>query len=38
LWYLGATLLLAAINTPVSFMAHRLVSYRLGLRQPPAGA
>ena len=36
LWYLGATLLLAAINTPVSFMAHRLVSYRLGLRQAPA--
>jgi putative flippase GtrA len=38
LWYLGATLLLAAINTPVSFVAHRLVSYRLGLRQAPAGA
>ena len=38
LWYLGATLLLAAINTPVSFMAHRLVSYRLGLRPAPAGA
>ena len=37
-WYLGATLLLAAINTPVSFLAHRLVSYRLGLRQAPAGA
>jgi putative flippase GtrA len=36
LWYLGATLLLAALNTPVSFMAHRLVSYRLGLRQAPA--
>lgn len=38
LWYLGATLLLAAINTPVSFLAHRLVSYRLGLHQAPAGA
>jgi putative flippase GtrA len=30
-WYLSATLLLAALNTPVSFLAHRLVSYRLGL-------
>jgi putative flippase GtrA len=33
LWYFSATLLLAALNTPVSFLAHRLVSYRLGLRQ-----
>jgi putative flippase GtrA len=32
-WYLGAALVLAAINTPVSFLAHRLVSYRLGFRQ-----
>jgi putative flippase GtrA len=32
-WYFSATLLLAALNTPVSFLAHRLVSYRLGLRQ-----
>ena len=30
IWYLSATLLLAALNTPVSFLAHRLVSYRLG--------
>ena len=36
MWYLSATLLLAAINTPVSFLAHRLVSYRLGRSQ--AGA
>lgn len=28
-WYLYATLMLAAINTPVSFLAHRIVSYRL---------
>jgi putative flippase GtrA len=35
LWYLSATLLLAACNTPVSFLAHRLVSYRLGLRPTP---
>ena len=33
IWYLTATLLLAALNTPVSFLAHRIVSYRLG-RQP----
>jgi putative flippase GtrA len=32
-WYLTATLLLAALNTPVSFLAHRFVSYRLGLKQ-----
>lgn len=30
-WYLSATLLLALLNTPVSFLAHRVVSYRLGL-------
>ena len=29
-WYFHATLLLAAINTPVSFLAHRVISYRLG--------
>ena len=33
IWYFSATLFLAALNTPVSFLAHRLVSYRLGLRQ-----
>jgi len=32
-WYLTSTLLLAALNTPVSFLAHRIVSYRLGLKQ-----
>lgn len=37
MWYLGATLLLAAINTPVSFLAHRLLSYRLPHRQAAAG-
>ena len=31
-WYLTATVVLAMINTPVSFLAHRIVSYRLGLR------
>ena len=29
-WYVAATLLLAGINIPVSFIAHRNVSYRLG--------
>jgi putative flippase GtrA len=37
-WYLTATMVLAAINTPVSFLAHRLVSYRLGLRPAPVSA
>jgi putative flippase GtrA len=32
MWYVTATLVLAMINTPVSFVAHRVVSYRLGLR------
>jgi putative flippase GtrA len=31
-WYLTATLVLAVFNTPMSFLAHRVVSYRLGLR------
>jgi putative flippase GtrA len=30
LWYVAATVVLAAINIPVSFIAHRTVSYRLG--------
>jgi putative flippase GtrA len=33
LWYVAATLLLATINIPVSFIAHRTVSYRLGRAQ-----
>jgi putative flippase GtrA len=36
MWYLAATILLATINIPISFMAHRTVSYRLG-RAGPAG-
>src|ERR1700722_1897280 len=35
-WYLTATLLLAAINTPVSFLAHRVISYRLTGSSAPA--
>jgi len=31
-WYLTATVLLAMLNTPVSFLAHKIVSYRLRLR------
>ncbi len=30
IWYFYATLALAVINTPISFIAHRIVSYRLG--------
>jgi len=30
LWYVAATVLLAGINIPISFFAHRTVSYRLG--------
>lgn len=37
MWYLGATLLLAVINTPVSFLAHRLLSFRLSHRQAATG-
>jgi len=28
-WYLGASFIIAAVNTPISFCAHRLVTYRL---------
>lgn len=28
-WYLGASFVLAAVNTPISFVAHQLVTYRL---------
>ena len=38
IWYLYATLMLAAINTPVSFLAHRVVSYRLRLGRVTAMA
>jgi putative flippase GtrA len=36
MWYLGAALLLAAINTPVSYLAHRLLSFRLKLKEAAA--
>lgn len=29
LWYLGAVVLLAAINAPISFAVHRIISYRI---------
>lgn len=38
LWYLAASVLLALINTPVSYVAHRLLSYRLGLSPVSAAA
>lgn len=33
-WYLGGAVVLAAINMPVSFVVHRLISYRLHRRLP----
>jgi putative flippase GtrA len=35
MWYIGAALLLAILNAPVSFMAQRLITYRL---RPRSGA
>lgn len=29
MWYLAAALLIAALNTPVSFVAQRLITYRM---------
>jgi putative flippase GtrA len=37
MWYLTATVVLAMVNTPVSFLAHKIVSYRLG-RGPGSAA
>jgi putative flippase GtrA len=37
-WYLYATLALAVINTPISFVAHRIVSYRPGQRASKPGS
>jgi putative flippase GtrA len=31
-WYLSATLCLAAVSAPASFAVHRLVTYRVGLQ------
>jgi len=31
MWYLGAALLLAVVNAPVSFVAQRLITYRLAI-------
>lgn len=36
MWYLNATILLAVINTPVSYVAHRLLSFRLKLKEAAA--
>jgi putative flippase GtrA len=30
-WYLGATMIVAVANTPISFIAHRTVSYHIRL-------
>lgn len=38
IWYVSAAILLAAINTPASFLAHRLITYRLEKRGDVSGA
>lgn len=38
LWYVAAAILLAVINTPISFLAHRLMTYRLGRPRGVASA
>jgi putative flippase GtrA len=30
IWYLAATMIVAAINAPVGFIAHKIVTYRVG--------
>lgn len=35
-WYVMAAIVLAAINTPISFLAHRRITYRLRDRGDPA--
>jgi putative flippase GtrA len=32
IWYIAATVILAAINVPITFAAHRLLTYRDGSR------
>lgn len=34
LWYIAAAILIAVVKTPISFLAHRFVTYRLGGRSP----
>jgi putative flippase GtrA len=36
LWYLGASMILALINAPITFTAHRLISYRMGRKRASA--
>lgn len=38
IWYVTAAILLAVINTPASFLAHRIITYRLGKRSGVASA
>jgi len=35
MWYITAAALLALVYTPISFLAQRLITYRLGLRSRP---
>ena len=36
LWYIAAAIVLAALNAPLSFLAQRLITYRLERRDRPA--
>lgn len=36
-WYIASALLLATASAPVSFLAHRLITYRLGGQRKAAG-
>jgi putative flippase GtrA len=38
MWYLAAAILLAAVSAPISFLAQRLITYRLTRGSRPAGA
>lgn len=38
IWYVAAAVVLAVLNTPVSFLAHRLITYRLEKRSSVASA
>jgi putative flippase GtrA len=38
MWYLAAAILLAAVSAPISFLAQRLITYRLSRGRRAAGA
>ncbi len=38
IWYVSAAIILAIAATPLTFVAHRLLTYRLGMRSRRVGA